>query len=452
MLEPSPVGGVGGSGEPYHATMDTTKRRKHAPPAASNEPSKEQKVCHLHQYPSSSSLHHSTTTSTSSSSLSLTTKSARRKKKMYSDFVGVTYNKTHAKYQACITHYRKQHYLGRYKLAVDAALAYDESARLLKGTSWKVNFQSRQEYEKAKAKELASVVGRNGGKAVDVAGSLAAVASKVEEIASTVAMSSSSGGVMIRRSLLPIKSEDSSYPLHEQRSSGSNEEDEVGACDESETSHVAMKGWTTSTAASTELPPPDDKSTSLNTTKVTPSPTLPISPPMISSEQQQVESVSSLSSQFIHEQLPSSALLPEETPLPVSPNPTRHALGNEKNTPDSVIRPKVLTYRPGGTEIYPLSSSEAVSSKASPLQHCQSTIQEKDAKIKVGSTTTARHFSTEKSHNIGTSITTTTAMKAEPVTKSPRASAPPPPVIQNGTLAAASALMTLFGNERSPQD
>ena len=33
------------------------------------------------------------------------------------------YNKTHAKYQACITHYRKQHYLGRYKLAVDAALA-----------------------------------------------------------------------------------------------------------------------------------------------------------------------------------------------------------------------------------------------------------------------------------------------------------------------------------------
>ena len=77
-----------------------------------------------------------------------------KRKKMYSDFVGVTYNKTHAKYQACITHYRKQHYLGRYKLAVDAARAYDESAKLLKGDGWKINFQTDQDYEMAKAKEL----------------------------------------------------------------------------------------------------------------------------------------------------------------------------------------------------------------------------------------------------------------------------------------------------------
>jgi len=79
---------------------------------------------------------------------------APRRKKMYSDFVGVTYNKTHAKYQACITHYRKQHYLGRYKLAVDAARAYDQSAKLLKGDSWKINFQTDQDYEIAKAKEM----------------------------------------------------------------------------------------------------------------------------------------------------------------------------------------------------------------------------------------------------------------------------------------------------------
>ena len=77
-----------------------------------------------------------------------------KRKKMYSDFVGVTYNKTHAKYQACITHYRKQHYLGRYKLAVDAARAYDESAKLLKGDGWKINFQTDQDYEMAKTKEL----------------------------------------------------------------------------------------------------------------------------------------------------------------------------------------------------------------------------------------------------------------------------------------------------------
>jgi len=76
---------------------------------------------------------------------------------MYSDYVGVTYNKTHAKFQACITHYRKQHYLGRYKLAVDAAKAYDQSAKLLKGDGWKINFQSEKEYELAKDKELRQV-------------------------------------------------------------------------------------------------------------------------------------------------------------------------------------------------------------------------------------------------------------------------------------------------------
>merc|ERR1719183_1294444 len=80
--------------------------------------------------------------------------SQRKRKKMYSDFVGVTYNKTHAKFQACITHYRKQHYLGRYKLAVDAARAYDESAKLLKGNGWKINFPTIEEYERAKKKEI----------------------------------------------------------------------------------------------------------------------------------------------------------------------------------------------------------------------------------------------------------------------------------------------------------
>jgi len=77
-----------------------------------------------------------------------------RRKKMYSDYVGVTYNKTHAKFQACITHYRKQHYLGRYKLSVDAARAYDKSAKELKGDGWKINFQNDAEFEKARNKEI----------------------------------------------------------------------------------------------------------------------------------------------------------------------------------------------------------------------------------------------------------------------------------------------------------
>jgi len=74
---------------------------------------------------------------------------------MYSDYVGVTYNMTHSKFQACITHCRKQHYLGRYTLSVDAAKAYDKGARELKGYGWKVNFKTDDDYEHAKANEIA---------------------------------------------------------------------------------------------------------------------------------------------------------------------------------------------------------------------------------------------------------------------------------------------------------
>ena len=71
-----------------------------------------------------------------------------------SNYVGVTYNKTHRKYQSCITHKRAQHFLGRYDLAVDAAAAYDDGTRELKRSDWKVNFGTTEEYELSKGKEL----------------------------------------------------------------------------------------------------------------------------------------------------------------------------------------------------------------------------------------------------------------------------------------------------------
>ena len=43
--------------------------------------------------------------------------------------------------------------------------------------------------------------------------------------------------------------------------------------------------------------------------------------------------------------LPVAATMSLGTPYPGSPNPARHALGNEKGTPDSVIHPTVLMYR-----------------------------------------------------------------------------------------------------------
>lgn len=102
---------------------------------------------------------------------------------MYSQFVGVTFNRTHNKYQACITHYRKQHYLGRYKLAADAALAYDESARLLKGPNWKTNFTTRDDYELAKEREIEQVSRKSGTKPRS---SIHTVAMKVEEVAEKI--------------------------------------------------------------------------------------------------------------------------------------------------------------------------------------------------------------------------------------------------------------------------
>jgi len=85
---------------------------------------------------------------------------SKPRKKMYSDYVGVTYNMTHSKFQACITHCRKQHYLGRFHLSVDAARAYDKGATELKGYGWKRNFRTDQEYERAKAKEMAANISK----------------------------------------------------------------------------------------------------------------------------------------------------------------------------------------------------------------------------------------------------------------------------------------------------
>ena len=73
----------------------------------------------------------------------------RRRRKMYSNFPGMH----HALPEA--------DYLGRYRLPVDAALVYKESARVLKEAGWKVNFRSRGEYEDARAREIG--VGRGAG-------------------------------------------------------------------------------------------------------------------------------------------------------------------------------------------------------------------------------------------------------------------------------------------------
>lgn len=305
---------------------------------------------------------------------------------MYSDYVGVTYNKTHAKYQACITHYRKQHYLGRYKLAVDAALAYDESARLLKGASWKVNFPTRQAYEEAKMRELESH-GAMGGRAIDVDKSMATVVSKVEEIASKTGNSTAQNLVVRPRSRMSI---DPTLP-------------------------VAGPRFVVTTDGKSKHTPyyhqPQMAGDTPSMSKVTPSP-------------------SAVQGATPHEpQKPPAQEEDDTTPLPETPNPTRHVMGAEPNTPDSVIKPMALSYLKGGQQV-PDSRELKVVAAATP------------AKMPAPRppAATRQVSSTSKLPPITPKITT---FKRDVVT-SPR------PVIQNGTLAAASALMTLFG-ENSPK-
>lgn len=308
-----------------------------------------------------------------------TNKSVRRKKKMYSDYVGVTYNKTHAKYQACITHYRKQHYLGRYKLAVDAALAYDESARLLKGASWKVNFATRQDYEEAKRRELESH-GANGGRAIDLEKSMATVVSKIEEIASKSGNTTAQNLVVRPRSRMSI---DPTLPMAGPKFVVTND----------------GKGKHTPYAY---MPPMAGDTPSMS--KVTPSP-----------------SGQGLTPHELQKDTPEEE--DDTSPLPETPNPTRHVMGADPTTPDSVIKPTILSYLKGGQRV------EIVQGSQEAVEAGQA------------DTFSRRAYSASKLPP----TTPKVATYKRDVLTSPR------PVIQNGTLAAASALMTLFGNESSPQ-
>lgn len=304
-------------------------------------------------------------------------KSVRRRKKMYSDFVGVTFNKTHAKYQACITHYRKQHYLGRYKLAVDAALAYDESAKLLKGSSWKVNFPTRQSYEDAKLRELKNI----GICDLDVAGSLAAVALKVEEITSNVSPSAAMEK--------PGRTEPVSQML-----SSTQLRKTLYDC------HVRKLQKKPIPAGVSP-----QQSDHLTLTKVTPS--------SICQNHRTWEDHESMSTSKN-----SSSL---QTPLPASPDPARHVMDAEKGTPESVIQPTVLNY--------PCKSGKALDMSVLHLKGADTAGQLRHGKPTVSLNTKKADLKVVK--------------EATPQNK--------PHVIQNGTLAAASALMTLFGNEDIPK-
>jgi len=77
------------------------------------------------------------------------------KRIIYSSYRGVTRRKPSNKFSAFIGHRSKTKYLGSFELSADAARAYDKAAEELKGPHWSKNFQTDDEYEKARALELA---------------------------------------------------------------------------------------------------------------------------------------------------------------------------------------------------------------------------------------------------------------------------------------------------------
>ncbi len=303
---------------------------------------------------------------------------------------------------------------------MDAALAYDQSARLLKGPSWKVNFPTEQDYEDAKAAELESI-GRVGGmdflNNIDVAGSMAAVASKVEEIASTVkeqggkeADLSGSGAFSFMHNAAGKTKR--SYVVKNEHVM--NAPAVIGVKMNEEQLYKKTPGNLPHLAVSATPA----------MSKVTPSPN------QSSSTQQK------LSESPIHYNSP-------ETPLPESPNPTRHAMGTEKSTPDSVIRPKVLSFIGRGDKT-PISIKEKFSPapKENIKPNLKVTIADEDIISKRFPPKSPASAPTKSSSKPNTPKN----KSAKSGVGTPKSA---PPVIQNNTLAAASALMTLFGNEKS---
>jgi len=99
-------------------------------------------------------------------------------KKKASKYVGVSYNKSKKKWLSQIRHEKIMKGLGKaYSLEVDAALAFDEGAKLLRGSTTETNFDTLEDYERAKKDEL-----ERTGLSSDVAMSSTAIKVKVTDI------------------------------------------------------------------------------------------------------------------------------------------------------------------------------------------------------------------------------------------------------------------------------
>ena len=87
------------------------------------------------------------------SSLRSRSRSATRKSVSPAEYVGVSYSRARNQYQARVCILQKQQYCGRYRLAADAAKAYDDTIKRL-GLQREANFSSKEEYLVARREEV----------------------------------------------------------------------------------------------------------------------------------------------------------------------------------------------------------------------------------------------------------------------------------------------------------
>jgi len=84
--------------------------------------------------------------------ISKSSQASDRKRKSSSYYKGTKLQDS--KYRVYIFDKKKEYNLGRYMLESDAAHAYDEAAKLVKSSAWKLNFESIDEYIEARANEI----------------------------------------------------------------------------------------------------------------------------------------------------------------------------------------------------------------------------------------------------------------------------------------------------------
>lgn len=111
---------------------------------------------------------------------------------------GIEYKQSSGTYRAKVYYRATIHHLGDYELACDAALAYDEAVRLLKGSksdpAMTLNFKNKKDYLTLRALET-----KTRGVSVDLKAALAAMSSPIQEVATKIRREKSQGASSVSR-------------------------------------------------------------------------------------------------------------------------------------------------------------------------------------------------------------------------------------------------------------